>query len=200
MRLILIRHGETQSNVNHQLDTSRPGMPLNERGLQQAQTLVAALADEPIEKIYASSLTRAQQTAAPLAAARGLDVGILDGLREISAGAEEMNTDWSNYIDVLSRWSPQNLDIGLPEGETARAFLTRYSEAISRVETGEHHCAAVVSHGAALRVWSLFQDPSIDPDAAVPLRNTEWIVLNGSTTTGWRIERWGQNVIATDEV
>ena len=44
MRLLLIRHGQTEANVNRQLDTAHPGLPLNERGLSQAEALVASLA------------------------------------------------------------------------------------------------------------------------------------------------------------
>ena len=65
MRLILIRHGQTQSNVDHLLDTGHPGAPLTAEGRRQAATLVDRLAAEPIEAIYSSDLTRARQTAEP---------------------------------------------------------------------------------------------------------------------------------------
>lgn len=190
MRLLLIRHGQTQANVNHQLDTAYPGYPLNELGMTQAEALVDAIDHEPIDALYASTLTRAQQTAAPLAKARGLDPTILDGVQEISAGHEEMSPDWTNYIDVLSSWSPTNLDVGLDGGETAREFLTRYTKAIGHIEAAGHERAAVVSHGAAIRVWSITQDPSIGMRNATELKNTEWIVLNGGVAAGWRIEQW----------
>ncbi|HSO70435.1 MAG TPA: histidine phosphatase family protein, partial [Arachnia sp.] len=109
MRLILIRHGETESNVNRQLDTAYPGAPLNENGLTQAQALVEAIAHEQIEALYASTLTRAQQTATPLAQARELELIITDGIQEIAAGVEEMNTDWSMYVGMLNSWAPHNL-------------------------------------------------------------------------------------------
>lgn len=191
MRLILIRHGQTQSNVEHALDTAYPGAPLNETGLAQADALVAKLAGEPIEALYASTLIRAQQTAAPLARARGLDVVIDEGIREISAGVEEMSTDWTIYIDMLNSWSPSNLDAGLEGGETAREFMTRFTNAVAAMEQAGDEHVAVVSHGAALRVWAFGQDPSVGRQFAPPLDNTQWIVLNGSTAVGWRIERWG---------
>jgi len=56
VRLILIRHGQTQSNVDHLLDTGHPGAPLTEEGLEQAATLVDRLASEPIEAVYSSDL------------------------------------------------------------------------------------------------------------------------------------------------
>lgn len=197
MRLLLIRHGQTQSNVDRALDTARPGAPLNEHGLAQAEALVEALAHEPIDVLYTSTLIRAQQTAAPLASARGLEPIIVDGIEEIAAGVEEMSTDWTNYVGELNTWSPENMDSGLEGGETARQFLTRFSNAVAAMESAGDERVALVSHGAALRVWALWQHPEIGFDNAVPLKNTQWIVLNGSTAHGWRIERWGDFTVGS---
>lgn len=199
MRLLLIRHGQTQSNVNRELDTAFPGAPLNEAGLAQAEALVEALAHERIDALYCSTLTRAQQTAAPLAASRALEAVIVDGILEIAAGVEEMSTNWQPYVDMLNSWSPTNLDVGLEGGETARQFVTRFTNAVAAMEQAGDEHVALVSHGAALRVWAISQDPSIGFENAHPLHNTQWIVLNGSTTDGWRIERWGDYVTSTDD-
>lgn len=196
MRLLLIRHGETDANVRRQLDTAYPGLPLNETGLAQAEALVDKIADEPIDALYCSILTRAQQTAAPLAKARGLKAVVVEGIQEIAAGVEEMNTDWKPYVDMLMSWSPTNLDVGLEGGETARQFITRFTNAVAAMEQAGDENVALVSHGAALRVWALTQDPTISHDIAMPLSNTQQIVLNGSTADGWRIERWGEHRVA----
>ncbi|MEZ5086261.1 MAG: histidine phosphatase family protein [Tessaracoccus sp.] len=193
MRLILIRHGQTQSNVNLELDTAYPGAPLNNIGLAQANSLVERIAHEPIEALYASTLTHAQQTAAPLATARGLTVNVLDGIQEIAAGVDEMSTNWKPYIDMLTSWSPTNLDVGMEGGETARQFVARYTRAIAQIEAAGHQRAALVSHGAALRVWALTCVPTIDQSIALPLQNTHWIVMNGSLSDGWTIEQWGEH-------
>lgn len=193
MRLLLIRHGQTQSNVNRELDTAFPGAPLNETGLAQAEALVEALAHERIDALYCSTLTRAQQTAAPLAAARALEAVVVDGIQEIAAGVEEMSTNWQPYVDMLNSWSPTNLDAGLEGGETARQFVTRFTNAVAAMEQAGDEHVALVSHGAALRVWAITQDPTIGFDLAPPLANTQWITLNGSMTAGWRIERWGDS-------
>ena len=192
MRLLLIRHGQTQSNVNRELDTAFPGAPLNEAGLAQAEALVEALAHERIDALYCSTLTRAQQTAAPLAASRALEAVIVDGIQEIAAGVEEMSTNWQPYVDMLNSWSPTNLDVGLEGGETARQFVTRFTNAVAAMEQAGDEHVALVSHGAALRVWAITQDPAVG-DLAPHLDNTQWITLTGSMTAGWRIERWGDS-------
>lgn len=200
MRLILIRHGQTDSNVNHLLDTQAPGAPLNATGLHQAQELVERIAHEPIEALYTSNLTRAKQTAEPLAKKLGLTPVVLEGLGEISAGEDEMSPHWERYTEILGTWAPDNLDVGLPGGETAREFLTRYMGAIRQIEEGGHAVAALVSHGAALRVYGITVDPSVSREITQPLHNTQWIVLEGSTETGWKVVRWGDIDVPSDAV
>ena len=92
VRLLLIRHGQTTSNVLHLLDTAEPGAALTHLGMQQADGLVGALSDESIDVLMASTLLRAQQTAIPPALARALPLGIRDGIREIGAGELEMRS------------------------------------------------------------------------------------------------------------
>ena len=200
MRLILIRHGETQSNVDHLLDTAHPGAPLTDNGLQQARDLAESIAHEHIDALFVSTLTRAQQTAAPLAEKRGIPASVIDGVHEIAAGAEEMSPDWRVYVDMLNSWSPENMDARLEGGESAREFMTRFDAAVAAIDVDGHQSAAIVSHGAALRVWALAQDPSVAGELAGELRNTEWIVLNGSSATGWRVERWGPHSMVDESL
>lgn len=196
MRLILIRHGQTQSNVDHLLDTAHPGAPLTDEGHEQARALPAAIAHEEFDALFASTLTRAQQTAAPLAEVRGLVATVIDGIEEIAAGVEEMSPNWEPYVDELSSWSVDNLDSKLEGGESAREFLARFDAAIAAIEDEGHASVAIVSHGAALRVWAISQDPDFPAEHAVALANTEWIVMNGTSDGGWRIESWGSELVA----
>lgn len=93
MRLLLIRHGQTPSNLGHFLDTARPGPGLTDLGLRQAAELPAALFGENIRALSASTLTRTEPTVAPLAAERGGEVRIRDGIRELTSGELEMRAD-----------------------------------------------------------------------------------------------------------
>lgn len=175
MLLYVIRHGETAANVNLQLDTAWPGSPLNETGLAQADALAARMADVPLDAVYASDLTRAVQTATPLATSRNLDVVQLPGLREIQAGSHEMSTAWQPYIDVLEQWRTDPM-AHLPGGEDALAFMGRFDAAIAHV-AGQHERAAVVAHGAAIRVWFSARVGSHLGEHR--LRNTEVLALSG---------------------
>jgi broad specificity phosphatase PhoE len=75
-RLVLARHGETSSNVAHRLDSRPPGAPLTERGHAQAAALAEVFAGQPVVAVLSSVAVRAQQTAAPVAAALGLEVQV----------------------------------------------------------------------------------------------------------------------------
>ena len=81
MRLFLVRHGQTASNVARLLDTAFPGADLDEIGRAQAASLVPRIGERGIEAIYASDLVRTQQTAADIAAHLGHEVRVLGGLK-----------------------------------------------------------------------------------------------------------------------
>ncbi|HSN11451.1 MAG TPA: histidine phosphatase family protein [Propionibacteriaceae bacterium] len=190
MRLILIRHGQTQSNLDHLLDTGHPGAPLTEAGLAQAATLVDRLADEPIEAVYSSDLTRARQTAEPLAASKGLSVTPHPGLREIFAGVDDMSDDWVPYVSVLDTWhtDPENK---LVDGENWPEFQGRFDAAVAEIVASGVEVAALVSHGAALRVWIPFVCANTTAGDARHWRldNTDIVVIEGDGR-GWNLVSW----------
>ncbi len=196
VRLLLIRHGRTASNVGRLLDTGHPGAPLDETGLAQAEALVATLAGEPIGAVYTSDLTRARQTGTPLARARGLTVRELPGLREIYAGDDDMSPDWGPYVDVLDSWH-DDLTNCLPNGENAVVFMDRFDRAVAEIAASGVDCAALVSHGAALRVWVPARATNLTPGAARTWRldNTDVIVAEGDPEQGWRIVSWADQMI-----
>src|ERR1700681_2198701 len=72
MTILLVRHGETAGNASRILQ--RPDVPLNERGLRQADLLAQRLLDHGFAHIVCSDLFRARMTAAPLAARSGIAI------------------------------------------------------------------------------------------------------------------------------
>lgn len=197
MRLILIRHGQTQSNLDRLLDTGHPGAPLTETGLQQADLLAASLAHEPIEAIFSSDLTRARQTAEPLAAARSLEVRQHAGLREIFAGSDDMSADWVPYIEVLDSWFTHP-DNRLPGGESWPEVQQRFDAAIDAICDTGAEVAALVSHGAVLRVWVPFTCANVPVGAARRWRldNTDYIVIEGDRGR-WTLLSWADENLTT---
>lgn len=72
-RLIAVRHGETAWNVGTRIQ-GQLDIGLNATGEWQARRVGQALADEAIDVVYASDLTRAWNTALEIARPLGLQV------------------------------------------------------------------------------------------------------------------------------
>ena len=83
---ILLRHA-SHDWLGRGLAGRLPEVSLNAQGRTEAQQLVERFAGVPLAAIYASPQPRTQQTARPLAASRGLPVGIEPGFDEIDFGA-----------------------------------------------------------------------------------------------------------------
>jgi broad specificity phosphatase PhoE len=150
MRLILVRHAETEANVNR-INNGQAHSPLTSRGKRQAVLTGHALKDEPIKKIYSSDLERAKDTCASIIASVNAPVEFTPHLRERNLGVFEglpygsfkMFTH-ENGLDVLS-YRPE-------EGESIK-------ESFDRVMSFFIHCkdkhlgetVLWVSHGAVIK-------------------------------------------------
>ncbi|NEC89828.1 histidine phosphatase family protein [Streptomyces sp. SID12501] len=202
MRLLLIRHGQTPSNVKFLLDTAVPGPGLTELGERQAAMLPEALADEEIDALYASTLTRAQLTAAPLAGARGLGVRVRDGIREVAAGDLEMRGDPEAahaYMTTLFAWAAGDTELRMPGGENGVEALGRFDAVVAEAAGSGAGTVAMVSHGAAIRMWAAARADNVDVPFAAEHRldNTGVVVLEGSPADGWKAVSWAGAVVVT---
>jgi broad specificity phosphatase PhoE len=196
VRLLLIRHGQTPSNVAGALDTAPPGAGLTPLGEAQARAVPAALRDEPVAAVHASPLLRTQLTARPLAADRGLEVQVRAGLEEISAGDLEMRTEpeaRQAYAHGVAAWLRGDLDRRLAGGETGHGFRARYDAAVRGIaqDAAPDQTVVVVSHGAAIRAYAALA-AGLDPEVSTELgiANTGMAVLDGHPDTGWVLTRW----------
>lgn len=197
MRLILLRHGQTPSNVAGLLDTAPPGPGLTELGRRQALAAAQVLGAEQIGAVFASNQLRAQQTASPLATARDLEIGVLPGLREIAAGDLEMAGDSDSihrYIGTLMGWLDGDLSNRIPGGPSGFDVLARYDEAIAQIvdTVGGAGSAVAVSHGAAIRLWAASRIDGLPTDASSGrhLENTGAVTLQQGTGGRWELVDW----------
>lgn len=197
MRLILVRHGQTPSNVRGLLDTAEPGADLTDLGREQAVSLVDRLEGETISAINVSTLVRTQQTAAPLAAALDLEPEVLAEGREVSAGDLEMSGDKEDlheYVSTIFAWVTEDPGVRLPGGETGTEVLERFdaqvASAVRRGREAGRGAVVVVAHGSVIRYWVASRtDADTSFIARHPLPNTGIVVLEGEPGD-WRLESY----------
>ncbi|WP_257162080.1 histidine phosphatase family protein [Corynebacterium cystitidis] len=197
--LILLRHGQTTSNVGRALDTALPGAPLTELGQQQAREVGPELMDlyNP-ELVVTSEALRARQTGQLAFGSHFDDIPAVAGLQEITAGDHEMlSTPEAHeaYHGTVHSWFGGDSDAAIPGGEDAHQFLDRYRGGVAEALRGGHASAVVVSHGAAIRMFAV-RAAGIDPQFAVhnPLPNCRFVVLHPTATFGqWELVRWGDH-------
>lgn len=195
MRLLLLRHGQTPSNVEGLLDTTSPGPGLTALGERQAAAVPHALRDRRVDAIAVSPLLRTALTAAPLSRARGLEPVTVEGLEEIAAGDLEMASTHEahlGYLGTVFAWARGDVDRAMPGGPDGRAFLGRYDEAVAKIAARGGESVVVVSHGAAIRTWVSARVAGVDIDFAerTALANTGLVEIEGDPEAGWRLIAW----------
>jgi broad specificity phosphatase PhoE len=200
VRLILLRHGQTQSNIDHLIDTAVPGPFLTELGVAEAAAVPDALADQRIDAIYVSTQHRSQQTGAPVSAARGMTPNIRDGIREISAGDYDGETDRdivAKFVAIEAAWVAGQLDLRMPGADTGREVIDRFNEVVTEAFDAGHETVLFVSHGSMIRTWAAYSAKNIAPDFVPknPLHNTGMIVLEGNPSQGWDVVTWVDEAI-----
>ncbi len=152
-RLFLIRHGETDWNADARIQ-GHTDISLNARGRAQARALAHALDGQTIDAIYASDLSRARETAAPLAAQAGLAPRLHAGLRERAFGDFEGSSFAQLQLahpEACLRWRRRDPDFAAPGGERLDAFHARVTRTVLDIAAAHPgQVLAVVTHGGAL--------------------------------------------------
>jgi len=155
--ILLIRHGETDWNVERRLQ-GHCDIALNAEGARQAAALAVVLRDEALDAIFSSDLQRAHDTAQAIATVRGMTVQTDPGLRERCFGAFEglIHSEISErYPADFLAWKQRDLDARYTAGErraeTLREFAARALSSVTRLAGMQgHRRIAVVTHGGVL--------------------------------------------------
>jgi broad specificity phosphatase PhoE len=147
-RLYLVRHGRTAGNRVRYVGWGDE--PLDEVGYEQARALAGQLADDPIDVVYASPLSRALDTARPLAEAHGAPLHVREELNEINYGAYQDILKADRKLKVRRNHRTQRM----PGGESLRDVYDRVAVVHADVEAERHagRNVAVVAHFWSLRM------------------------------------------------
>lgn len=152
-RIIAVRHGETAWNVDTRIQ-GHMDIALNARGVLQAARVAQALADEPVDAIYASDLLRAWQTASAIAHATDCPLTAEVDLRERAFGSFE----GQSYAAIEAQWPEESLrwrqrdpEWAPPGGESLLTMRERITHTINRLAQGHLGGQIVlVAHGGVM--------------------------------------------------
>ena len=152
-KLILVRHGETNWNVEGRYQ-GQENTDLSPRGLEQGKLVGEALKDMPVDVYISSPLKRSFMTAEFCANHQGKEV-IADGrLTEINHGVWEgqLSTDISaEYPDMFHQWHTEPHLVQMPGegGESLEDVRKRVREAFDEyVDTYDGKTVLVAAHDA----------------------------------------------------
>ena len=152
----IIRHGETELNKLRLLQGRGINASVNKVGRSQAHAIAKALSIYPIQKIVTSSLIRTQESAAPLAEIKSINIESWKELDEMSFGDLE-GKSFNNVLDQLkflqNEWSFGNTKIPVPGGESPEDVYERAGKKTREIaeNSSETHIAVFI-HGRLIRI------------------------------------------------
>ena len=154
-RVFLVRHGATVLSAEDRYAGS-VDVALSEEGRAQARALGTRLAGEPLAAVYASPMSRAQDTARLIVDGRGLDVTTVPEMRETDHGHWEGKTREeirAAFPDEYARWERDPFTFAPSSGETGLQVLARALPTFLAI-VGRHPDSSVlvVSHKATIRL------------------------------------------------
>ena len=170
-KLIIIRHGETDWNLNKRYCGFRD-VSLNATGRSQAKSLCRRLKREKIkvDKVYTSNMKRAVETAKIIFGRIKMEA--VPGLREMHFGVFEGFTHkeiTAKYADVYTKWLDDPFSVTVPRGESMLKFKKRIVVAFKKIiSTGKGKTTAVVCHGGVMSIYLTYILKSKDFWAMIP--------------------------------
>ncbi len=155
-KIYLIRHGQTDYNLQGIVQGSNVDTDLNDTGLEQSKFFFEKYKDIPFDKIYTSKLKRSQQSVA-LFTSLGIPTEAHEGLNEISWGNKDGHkvsvADNSYYKDILKKWSEGKFDIPIEGGESPLDVQRRQQPVWDLIKSREEEKTILICmHGRAIRI------------------------------------------------
>ncbi|MFM1652512.1 histidine phosphatase family protein [Brevibacillus sp. B_LB10_24] len=181
--IYLIRHGETVWNADHDRYCGWTDVSLSERGREQLKRLAERFRGVRLDRICASPLKRAVETAQAVAAGRGIRVEQVKGLIECHFGEwEGLTREEIRQRDPerYQLWRDRPSEVLLPGGETYAQVAQRFKQSmldiVNQSQPGSH--VLVVAHKTSIRLFlSDVLGAPLDHSRLMELDNTGVSVL-----------------------
>jgi probable phosphoglycerate mutase len=156
--IVMVRHGASSppiEGIPNPLVGGHSNPALAEAGKAQAELVADGLRNEPISAIFVSTLRRTAETAAPLAAATGIEPVAISELREVflgdfEGGVYRIKTAEGDptikQVFETEAWS------AIPNAETFAEFGPRITAGVEEMvrQVGPNKAAVAVLHGAVI--------------------------------------------------
>jgi broad specificity phosphatase PhoE len=152
-QVLLLRHAVTEATDGDIL-LGRQDAHLGERGERQAKKLARAVSARKPDRLIASPLSRAQETADPIAESTGLEIETETDLQEIDFGrwgGQSFDQIRKKDPELVEEMSEEPGQFTFPQGERIADFWERVAAVADRIEDSDASCPAIVSHGGVIR-------------------------------------------------
>lgn len=155
-KLFLIRHGETDYNLNHQMQGRGIDASLNATGFRQAAAVAEYIGNYEVNQVVSSSLLRARQTAGAITTLQGLDLISHNDLDEMNFGDFEGRyfEDINKEIEMVHQiWSDGNTSYRIPGGESPEEVYERAGNRVLQyLDEFNGENLVFVIHGRVIRI------------------------------------------------
>ena len=197
MKLVLVRHGETEWNKLGKFQ-GHEDIGLNTRGVSQAMETARAVVEWPHSAIYSSPLRRTMEVAEEIGRLSGMPVVQVPGLMELGLGdlegvsGEEMRNGWP---EVFAAWRDDPATVTMPNGESLVQLEERtWSSLVGLEQTHlqdqpEDEALIIVSHNFAIRTI-------IGKILGIPLSNFHRLSLSLSSICTVESDQRGRRLIS----
>ena len=177
MDIILIRHGQTEDNVNRIFSTKNTR--LTEKGREQIKKTKTYVDTLFFDKVYVSPLCRAIETMKIL----GLEGKKEERIKEVDFGLFEGNTYEAikeKYPDEVEQWNEDYINYVTPKGESIKLAYERVTSFLEEISQKDED-VVLVCHDGVTRIA------------------LSWVFDNVNCFFKFKVENGSVNIISIDE-
>ena len=156
MKWILIRHGQTQGNIEHRYIGCRTDEPLCAQGVEKLK----GKEYPAVQRVFVSPMRRCRETAELLYP--GVPVESIEDFRECDFGEFENK----NYAELNGRadyqaWIDSNGEMPFPGGESRAEFAARCAKAFDELmkRNLKEDCAIIAHGGTIMAIMEQYAEP-----------------------------------------
>lgn len=173
----MIRHGQTENNVNRIFSTKNTR--LTEKGREQIKKTKTYVDTLSFDKVYVSPLCRAIETMKIL----GLEGKKEERIKEVDFGLFEGNTYEAikeKYPDEVEQWNEDYINYVTPKGESIKLAYERVTSFLEEISQKDED-VVLVCHDGVTRIA------------------LSWVFDNVNCFFKFKVENGSVNIISIDE-